>query len=172
MNSIPPKFLVLTGPESTGKTTLSNFLSKSLEIKWIPEYARTYLAMHGPNYLKEDLDKMICESVLERNKHFSEKLILDTDEITYHLWSEIKYKNTSELIIEKCKSISHRLYLLSYPDLPWEEDSLRENPNDRKEIFSQYENYLRKNGFNYFILCGNRKVREKTALKIAEDYFK
>ncbi len=172
MDQSQAKYLVLTGPESTGKTTLSNFLSLSLGIEWVPEYSRIYLEKHGPNYVREDLNQMICESIIERNKRSSTKLILDTDEITYQLWSDIKYKSTSDLIIEKCKSIQNRLYLLSFPDFPWENDPLRENPDDRSEIFSKYESYLFNKGFDYFILCGSYEVREMTALKIAKEYFK
>ena len=35
--------VVLFGPESTGKTTLSRQLAKHYNTKWVPEYAREYL---------------------------------------------------------------------------------------------------------------------------------
>ena len=35
--------VVLFGPESTGKTTLSNLLARHYNTVWAPEYAREYL---------------------------------------------------------------------------------------------------------------------------------
>ena len=35
--------IVLFGPESTGKTTLSNQLARYYNSVWVPEYAREYL---------------------------------------------------------------------------------------------------------------------------------
>ncbi len=49
------KKVVLYGPESTGKTTLSIELSKHFNTKWVPEYAREYLQNVWDN------EKRICE---------------------------------------------------------------------------------------------------------------
>ena len=35
--------IVITGPESTGKTELAKDLAEKLGAVWIPEYARTYV---------------------------------------------------------------------------------------------------------------------------------
>jgi NadR type nicotinamide-nucleotide adenylyltransferase len=35
--------IVVTGPESTGKTTLAQGLAERLATTWVPEYARAYL---------------------------------------------------------------------------------------------------------------------------------
>jgi len=172
LNQALNNYLVLTGPESSGKTTTAEFLAKELKISWIPEYSRAFLNTHGHSYTRADLDLMICESVEQRNHGKEKELILDTDEITYYLWSSIKYQTVSSIIEEKCSDLQARLYLLCYPDLPWSPDPLRENPEDRIEIFSEYESYLVGKGLNYFILCGNQKVRQATALKIAKEYFR
>ena len=49
------KKVVLYGPESTGKTTLSIELAKHFKTNWVPEYAREYLQNVWDN------EKRICE---------------------------------------------------------------------------------------------------------------
>ena len=39
------KKVVLYGPESTGKTTLSIELAKHFKTNWVPEYAREYFCL-------------------------------------------------------------------------------------------------------------------------------
>ena len=49
-----------------------------------------------------------------------------------------------------------RFYLLCKPDIPWESDPLRENPNDRIKLFDIYKMELDNLGHKYYI------VKEKT----------
>ena len=55
-------------------------------------------------------------------------------------------------------------YLLCKPDIPWEEDRLRENPNERDDIFDVYETTLKKRNLNYKIVKGSIQERLITAL--------
>ncbi|MCB0529363.1 MAG: ATP-binding protein, partial [Saprospiraceae bacterium] len=47
--------IVVTGPESSGKTTLAAALSDQLAAPVVPEFAREYLAHLGRAYQREDL---------------------------------------------------------------------------------------------------------------------
>ena len=49
------KKIVILGPESTGKSTLSEQLAERYHTVWVPEYARAYLLEHGMNYSYQDL---------------------------------------------------------------------------------------------------------------------
>tara|TARA_B110000114_G_scaffold38957_1_gene40731 strand:- start:580 stop:774 length:195 start_codon:yes stop_codon:yes gene_type:complete len=44
--------VVLFGPESTGKTTLSKQLARHYNTVWTPEYAREYLQKNGITSVK------------------------------------------------------------------------------------------------------------------------
>ena len=44
------KKIVVIGPESTGKSTLSGYLAEYYSRLWCPEFAREYL-LHGYEYL-------------------------------------------------------------------------------------------------------------------------
>ena len=47
--------IVITGPESTGKSTLCEMLAQHYNTAWVPEYAREYLLKHGVTYTYDDL---------------------------------------------------------------------------------------------------------------------
>ena len=49
------KKVVITGPESSGKSTLSKHLSESLFTPHVREYAREYIASLDRSYKKDDL---------------------------------------------------------------------------------------------------------------------
>lgn len=50
--------IVIIGPESTGKSTLSAQLAKQFNTTWCPEYAREYLLQNGIAYKYDDLLKI------------------------------------------------------------------------------------------------------------------
>ena len=47
--------IVVIGPESTGKSTLSESLAASLDTVWVPEVAREYCMNLNRQYTEEDL---------------------------------------------------------------------------------------------------------------------
>ncbi len=49
------KKIVVIGPESTGKSTLTQLLAQHYKTEWCAEYAREYLTIHGKAYTFEDL---------------------------------------------------------------------------------------------------------------------
>ena len=152
--------IILTGPESSGKTTLCNMLSSYFNIPFAKEYAREYLHSLNKKYIQEDLLK-IAQKQLDSEKNIQ---LLDTDLITIKIWSEYKYGNCNNWIlnqIEKQKS-ENRIYLLCKPDIKWEKDPLRESPLARKVLFNIYKKELTRLNHSYFIIDGEE--REKKAI--------
>ena len=47
--------IIVTGPESSGKTTLCKAISEHYNLPFTKEFAREYLTDLGKNYLQEDL---------------------------------------------------------------------------------------------------------------------
>ena len=82
------------GPESSGKTTLAETLSKKLNCTLVSEYARKYLKDKS-DYSVHDLKKIAVGQSkefykkLKRRKNF---LISDTCLIDIEIWSEVKFK--------------------------------------------------------------------------------
>ena len=152
-----PKIIV-TGPESSGKTTLCKALSEHYDLTYIKEYAREYLTDLGRDYTQEDLLKISKEQLESENN----SQLLDTDLITIKIWSKYKYGSCDNWILTQIKKqkSEKRFYLLCKPDIPWKADPLRENPNNREELFELYKEELGNLGHNYFIVEGGNKVEQ------------
>ena len=156
--------IIITGPESSGKTTLCNALSKHFNLPFSKEYAREYLNTLKRDYNLDDLLK-IAKGQLHTENGLQ---LLDTDLITLKIWSEYKYGSCDKWIltqIEKQKS-EKRFYILCSPDIPWQSDNQRENPNDREELFKIYKQVLDNLGHDYFIVEGENRT-ETSILKIS-----
>lgn len=162
------RVIVVTGPESTGKTALCQELARHLQGIWVPEYARKHLLENGPEYESTDL-LFIAE---QQMKHIDEAIqknhswvICDTDWLTIVIWSQVKYGQVDERILHWNSAFQPDLYLLCEPDIPWEHDPFREHPNHREEIYSLYFNLLNKLQLNYSVVNGLHSNRLQSALR-------
>ena len=165
--------VVLFGPESSGKTTLSIKLAHHYNTVWVAEYAREYLQNKWNNERKtcENSDLLpiaIGQMKLENKlvKKADKILICDTDLLETKVYSEEYYGGTVDPLLEKAAAEnSYDLYLLTYVDTPWEADDLRDKPQERLEMFNAFENALKKYDRPYILLKGDKKTRLKTAIK-------
>ena len=163
--------VVLFGPESTGKTTLSKQLARHYNTVWTPEYAREYLQKKWNNERKtcekEDLIPIAIGQMNLENKlgkKADKLLICDTDLLETKVYSEEFYGGTVDLkLSEAVDRNKYDLYLLTYIDTPWEEDDLRDRPEQRLEMFTAFENTLKKYKKNYILLKGDKETRLKNA---------
>ncbi|TVZ15798.1 AAA family ATPase [Maribacter sp. MAR_2009_72] len=164
--------VVLFGPESTGKTTLSEQLARHYHTVWVPEYAREYLQDKWNNERKtcepHDLLPIAAGQMRLENeltKKATNILICDTDLLETKVYSEAYYIGDCDPILEKyALENSYDLYLLTYIDIPWEADDLRDKPNERTEMFSYFKETLEKYGKNFITLKGDKKTRLEKAI--------
>ncbi len=165
--------VVLFGPESTGKTTLSKQLARYYNTVWAPEFARDYLQKKWNNERKtceaEDLIEIAFGQIKLENKlakKADKVLICDTDLLETKVYSEEYYGGFVDENLDKAaKKNKYDLYLLTYIDTPWEEDDLRDRPGLRLEMFTAFENALKKHNRNYILLKGDKETRLKNATK-------
>ncbi|NLP57449.1 AAA family ATPase [Lutibacter sp. B1] len=164
--------VVLFGPESTGKTTISQKLAKHYNTVWVPEYARDFLQEKWNNHRKtcESNDQLpIAYGQMKLENKLAKKadkiLICDTDLLETSVYFEEYYDKTVDPKLKKAAlSNTYNLYLLTYIDTPWEQDDIRENPHIRLEMFKTFENALKKHNRPYVILKGNIKNRMELAI--------
>ena len=164
--------VVLFGPESTGKTTLSKALANYFGTHWVAEYAREYLQN------KWDLEQKTCEPSdllpiavgqmqLENTiaAKTNELLFCDTNLLETKVYSESYYDGYCDPIIDYYAKINcYSLYFLCDIDVPWVADDLRDKPNERKKMFLTFERALQKQELPYVILSGSKSERLKNAV--------
>lgn len=157
--------IAITGPESSGKTTLARALSAHFKVSFIPEYARTYLENKEGKYDQKELD-IIAQGQLQSLLEFDNNIaICDTDFSVLEIWSRYKYTSVSDLILELVAENIFDLHILCSPDIPWEEDELRENPNSRTQLFKLYKESLSKYNKNYIVVSGLHENRIEKSLQ-------
>lgn len=164
--------VVLFGPESTGKTTLSRQLARYYNSVWVPEYARDYLQNKWNNERKtcEAKDLLpIAKGQMKLENKLSQKtdsiLICDTDLLETKVYSETYYSGLCDSLLEKyALENTYNLYFLTYIDTPWEADDLRDKPRERELMFKAFEDTLIKYNRPYVVLRGNKKQRLEFAV--------
>lgn len=158
--------IVVTGPESSGKTTLSRALAEYFNGSWAPEYARYYLEERNGRYGEEDLLRIARGQYLWE-RYLAQRgpapLISDTSMLVLKVWSDYRFGRTHPWILEKLQHPPHPLYLLCAPDIPWSYDPLRENSHDREALFDIYLRELDALGAPFVVIRG--EDREKRLLQ-------
>lgn len=165
--------IALIGPESTSKSTLSEELAKHYKTVWVKEYAREYLKTINRKYVLDDILNIAQEQLQQEQKLLSQAnkfIFVDTELIISKVWCEDVFNTCPDWITENLLKHQYDLYLLTYPDLPWEADPLRENPNRREFFFNWYEKELKAINANYAIIKGLGKERLKNSIKSIEDF--
>lgn len=163
--------IVITGPESSGKTTLARMLAESFDIPYVPEYARIYLEAHGPSYTLADLlhiaqgQLALADSVASNTTH-APALVIDTWMLELVIWAQYRFGHIPEEISSAYQSYPPDLYVLCAPDLPWEPDPLRENPMDRHILYLSYRNAIAQSRTPFIIVSGTGPERETEALEV------
>jgi NadR type nicotinamide-nucleotide adenylyltransferase len=167
--------VAIIGPECTGKSDLSAFLAAHYKTVWVPEYARGYLGNLTVPYKEHDLT-VIAHGQLrledEYTRDATDILICDTNLYVIKVWSEFKFGTCDPEILKLIATRLYDLYLLTYVDIPWEEDILREHPHKRQELYDQYLNEMKNQPVPFVEIKGDRSLRRNAALSAIEKLFK
>jgi NadR type nicotinamide-nucleotide adenylyltransferase len=160
------KKVVILGPECTGKSELSAYLAAKLNTVWVPEYARQYLDGLQRPYGPEDLPVM-ARGQLALEDQMSQKanrvLICDTNLYVIKVWSIFKYGYCDAEILKAIALRPYDIYLLTYIDIPWVHDPLREHPDQREELYGLYLKEMKKQTVPFVEIKGDRETRSKIA---------
>lgn len=172
------KKIAVLGPESSGKTTLCEKLSAHFNTSFVPEYARDYLMATGGRYEEKDLlaialkqrerEETLAAQIAENGR---QKLFFaDTDLRVLQVWSEWQYGRCQNKILHMIAESHYDLLLLCQPDLPWQQDPLRQHPDeaDRRRIFLHYLEMVSSQHIPFYVIGGMGEQRALFAVHAVE----
>jgi nicotinamide riboside kinase len=171
MNVKLRKRIVITGPESSGKSTLAAWLAEEFEVPMATEFARIYLETYGAGYDESTVIAMAQLHLIHQQEMVPVDAplgIFDTDLLNFKIWCDVAYSHCDASILAGIEQESNHVYLVCYPDLPWVADPLREHPDERLLLFERHLTEIKKTGREYIIIRGegeNRKMAAREAMK-------
>lgn len=168
--------IAFVGPECTGKTTLSKHLAAHFKTTWVAEFMRTYLQKKWDEKQKtctwDDLLPIAFGQIASENKQAekaSKFLFCDTNLLELMIYSYIYYGKCEPLIERYALENQYDMIFLTYIDVPWEADDLRDRPNEREFMFSQFQQILDKYNIKYHILKGNLEQRTEKVIEFLKN---
>ena len=178
-NEMKPFFvkrIAIIGPESVGKSILSERLASKFETNFVHEYGRTVYENNGN---KIDISDFIPISKGRQSleddlvKKSNKLLFCDTEDITTYFFSQLFYPNDYESIenwfLKKIKP--YDLYILLRPDCDDIQDGSRPFLDERWGHFNEIDEFLTKRKYNFHTVGGNWEERYQESIKIIKSEF-
>lgn len=166
-----PKLIVLTGPESSGKTVLGRMLADHFNCSFVEEQARNYLEGRPPQYRMDDLLAIgeLQKNAIEHEMSESAGLLFaDTWIYVLTVWAKVRFGKIPADLHQWKSLIQADLYILCKPDFPWEPDPLREHPGHREPLFQLYRAMLADDRVPYLVAEGDTRARFRRVLEGVE----
>ena len=163
--------ICITGPESTGKTTLALRLAEHLGTEAVPEAARLYAERVGRELTREDVEPIAREHIaladdaaMRAHGAGAGVLVLDTDLVSTMVYARHYYGFTSPWLEMETRRRLADLYLLCDVDVPWIDDGIRDRPNAGAQLWTDFAAALASLGARVAPVAGDWDERARRAL--------
>lgn len=163
------KRILVTGPESSGKTELVTQLSMRFNGYAVDEYARHYVEKLGRPYEYGDVEHIASVQASQYDSEYEAKefVFFDTWLIITRVWFDVVYGQIPGWLDDRISDASFDLVLLCAPDIPWIPDSVRENGgDDRVLLFERYKQELKRFSMDWKLVTGLGEERIHCAEQI------
>lgn len=142
------KVVVLTGPESAGKSTLCSALAEHFNAPVVREYVREYIDQVGRDTNYADIEIIAREQLARERAARALKpplLLLDTHLLSNMLWSQTLFAHSPDWIEQSLLAQHYdAIFLLSPEGMPWQADGQRCQPelSQRQDFYAQLHSWL------------------------------
>lgn len=165
--------IAIVGPESTGKSTMAAYLAGHYHTVWVPEFARGYCeALTAPPTIDDEVNMFYGQLALEEEylPQANNILICDTTFITVKIWSDAFFGYTPQAVLDELPRHPYDLYLLLDIDLPWQDDPLRDFPNQREHFMDVWHKELQALNAGYITISGSGQERYDNAVMAIDNF--
>ncbi len=163
--------IVITGSESTGKTTLAARLAERYGTVTSPEFAREYLDRKGRALDRHDVEAIaVGQMALEDRfrRRASRILFSDTDLFSTVVYGGHYYGAIDPWIARRAVERRGDLYLLLDIDVPWVSDHQRDREDRRDEMHRLFLETMGLYGLTHVTIGGSWTERWERALRAVE----
>lgn len=175
MSTSPVFKIAVVGPESTGKSTMSNYLAQHYQTVCVPEYARGYCeGLNGDYTWQDEINMFHGQLALEKEllPQANRLLICDTTFITVKIWSDQLFGRSPQEVLDELPRHQYDFYLLLNIDLPWQDDPLRDFPNLREHFMEVWHRELQALNARYTVISGAGQERYNAAVAAIDGFLK
>lgn len=164
------KVVVLTGPESTGKSWLAAGLQKQFGGVRVDEYVRRFIEENPRDTCLADIPAIARGQLQWEDEARAQRpalLILDTHLLSNILWSQTLFGDCPDWLEPELLARHYDLHLLLSPEqIDWTDDGLRCQPDlqERLMFFRATQNWLDKHQQPFQIIQGNWAERQAQAV--------
>ena len=169
--------VVVTGSESTGKTSLARELASYFGAVWVAEQARGYAERVNRSLTSDDVSLIASEQIAAEDAALTEAirlgnrwLFLDTDLLSTVVYAHHYYGACPPWVEAEARARRGDLYLLADIDVPWTPDGVRDRPGSREELHEEFRKSLAEIGAPSRVVQGTGEQRLTMAIKEVEAY--
>lgn len=166
--------IAIVGPESTGKSVLTEALAKYFADEFVTEYARHYFNINPiSEYTIEQVEHIYKTQLQKEEEAFAKckrLLICDTALLTGKIWCDWVFGKCPAFITQKYSSHGYDLYLLCDIDIPWVKDDQRKDKMNREALLAIHDTELKELKANYKWISGTGDQRLRNAIHAIESY--
>jgi NadR type nicotinamide-nucleotide adenylyltransferase len=169
--------VVFVGPESTGKTTLCEKLSKKYNTVWVREMCRVMaeekVGVVDPSvcnsftFTLEDFMEMAerqNKEEEEKSKEANKILFCDNDAFSIGVWCE-RYLG----VYHEFKTKTDRHYIVTKPNVKFVQDGLRDGEHIREWMYERFMKVLDEKKIPYYMIdSDDYDIRLEQAIDIIE----
>jgi nicotinamide riboside kinase len=168
------KVVVLTGPESTGKSWLAAGLQQRFGGLRVDEYVRRFIELNPRDTCLADIPEIAQGQMQWEDQARAQQpslLILDTHLLSNMLWSQTLFGDCPDWLESELLTRHYDLHLLLSPEqVDWTDDGQRCQPglHERMAFYRSTRNWLENHRQRFQVIQGNWAERQTQAFAAVE----
>lgn len=165
--------VVLTGSESTGKSSLAWRIAKQFDADYVPEFVRGYAEKKGGVLSFADHGPIARGQIAIEDEHIATGkplLIQDTDLLSTVLYCDHYFGQCPRWIVDAANERKPDLYLLCDIDIPWIADGVRDRGHLREEMQKLFRDAVLRSRVPFALVTGEGDARFSCATEAIDNF--